>query len=108
VVGTGGGGDTDVGRGIVMSFTLMVLIMEDNFALSSFVAWVASTCLCRPISMSWSHLMSIAIELMTFANLEGGGQGVVVLLNSLSVTVSGAVQGSFLYVPSVFSESVLL
>jgi hypothetical protein len=41
-------------------------------------------------------------------NLEEGGQGVEVLLNSLSVTASGVVQGSFLYVSSVLSESVLL
>jgi hypothetical protein len=52
--------------------------------------------------------MSIVIELTTFVTLEEGVQEVVVLLNSLSITVSGVVQGSLLYVPSVLSESVLL
>jgi hypothetical protein len=108
VVVAGGGGDTDVGGGVVMYFTWMALIMENNFAMSSFVAQVASACLCRPVSMFWSRSMSIAIELMTFVIVEEGGQGVVVLLNSLSVTVLRVVQGSFLDIHSVPSKSILL
>jgi hypothetical protein len=52
--------------------------------------------------------MSIAIELTTFATLEEERQGVVVLLNSLSIAASRVVYGSFLYLPSILSESILL
>jgi hypothetical protein len=71
-----------------------------HFAISLFVAWVASTCLHRPISMFWSHSMSIVIEVTTFVTLEERRQGVV-LLNSLSFTAFRVVQGSSLHLPSV-------
>jgi hypothetical protein len=45
---------------------------------------------------------------MTFATLEEGGQGLVVLLNSLSITALRIVQGSSLHLTSVLYESVPL
>jgi hypothetical protein len=56
------GGVTNAGGGVVMSFACRVLIVENNFAMSLFVDWVASTCSHRLVSMFWSHLASIAIE----------------------------------------------
>jgi hypothetical protein len=52
----------------------MALIMENHFAMSSFVAQVASACLHRPVSMFWSHSTSIAIELTNFSIVEEGGE----------------------------------
>jgi hypothetical protein len=65
--------------------------MVNTFAMSSFVDQVASACSHRPVSMFWSHSTSIVIKPITFVTLEEGGQGVVVLLNSLSVTASRVV-----------------
>jgi hypothetical protein len=90
------------------SFAWMVLIMENNFAMSSFVAQVASACSHKPVPMFWSCLTSIAIKLMTFVSLGEGGQGLVVLLNSLSIAASRVVQGSSLYLTSILYKSILL
>jgi hypothetical protein len=48
------------------------------------------------------------IELTTFVIVAEEGQRAVVLLNSLSVIAFRVVQGSFLDIPSILSESVLL
>jgi hypothetical protein len=65
VVVTGGGGDTNAGEGIATSSTWRVLIIENNLVISSFVAWEASACSHRSVSLFWSCLTSIVIELMT-------------------------------------------
>jgi hypothetical protein len=53
-------------------------------------------------------LTSIVIEPITFVIVEERRQGVVVLLNPLSIAASRMVQGSFLDIPSILSESILL
>jgi hypothetical protein len=56
--------------------------------------------------MFWSHTTSIAIKLTTFATLEEGGQRLVILLNSLSITASRVVQDSFPHLTSVLWENI--
>jgi hypothetical protein len=50
--------------GVVMSTAFSVLIMVNNCAISWFVDQVSSACLCSPVSMLWSLLTSIVIELL--------------------------------------------
>jgi hypothetical protein len=77
-----------------------MLIIVNSFDISLLVDHVASACLHRPVSMFWSCLTSIAIKPMALVTLEEGGQGLVVLLDSLSITVLRVVQYGFLQLPS--------
>jgi hypothetical protein len=108
VVAIGGGRDADGEGGDVMLATCSMLTMLNDFDISSFIDRMASACLCRPTSSFWSHSTSIAIELMTFCDLEEGGQGVLMLLTSWSIAVPRVVQCGFLQLPNALKESVLL
>jgi hypothetical protein len=49
-----------------MSACSMLIMLHIN----SFVDCVASACSCRPVSIFWSHLTFIVIELTTWVTLE--------------------------------------
>jgi hypothetical protein len=61
-----------LGGGVAMSFAWRVLIIENNFAISSFVAQTASACSYSPASMFWSLLTSVCEELSALRVWEGG------------------------------------
>jgi hypothetical protein len=70
------GRETDGEGGVAMlSSTFRILIMLNNWLMSSFVAQVASACSRDLASRFWSRSASITVEVVDFRECGGGRAG---------------------------------